>query len=342
MKPLSELLQEQIRTDAPPLRHSVDDVLTAGRRRVRRRNSGWVAAAVIAVTAAIGVPQLVARHPEPTPPPPAATTPAPAPSLGDRIPSVTRFTGYQLKKYRVGKPMNFNLGYSHAGVVPIKGTVGGASLRVFEPGVDPIARMRIGARTAVAPIHGRPASSFTIIGPRDGLIWEYSDGASAVLVGDFGTTKGELREVAEAFRLGPETPVTVAFKVGYVPDGFRLFSITQDETFSLAHFLPTDTVRRQLAGSGPTGRPFADIDMTTGDLQLIMSQVPVPGDIPDCAHDACRARRVLPGGLYQLDVSGSISEAEARKVLDSVVVFTPTDHSTWIPVEEAVPQRYRM
>ncbi|BEL10410.1 hypothetical protein Q0Z83_086010 [Actinoplanes sichuanensis] len=340
MKPLSELMQEQIRTDAPPLRHTVDDVLAAGRRRERRRNSGWALAAVVAVAAAIGVPQLAGRHPEPTPPPPAATTPAPAPSRGDQIPSAARFTGYQVKKYRVGTPTIFSLGYTFASVMPIKGLHGGGDLRVFEPGVDPIARMGIGARTAADPIRGRPASTFTAPGPKAGLIWEYADGASAVLTADLETTQDVLREVAEGFRLGSETPVTVAFKVGYVPAGFRLFSVSQDEKFSLAHFLPTDDVARQLTGPGRL--PFADIGLTKGDLQLIMSQVPVPGDIPDCAHDACRARLVLPGGRYQLDVSGSISEAEAQKVLDSVVLSAPEDHATWIPVEEAVPARYRM
>ncbi|MDI6100670.1 hypothetical protein QLQ12_18845 [Actinoplanes sp. NEAU-A12] len=345
MKPLSELLQEESRTDAPPLRHSVDDVLAAGRRRVRRRNSGWALAAVAAVTAAMGVPQLVTRHTAPSPPPPAATTPAPAPAGGDRIPSVVRFSGYQTKSFTLGEPTNFNLGYAFASVSPSgRNDVKfhrGATLRVFEPGADPVARMGIGELTAAQSINGRPAYVFTAAGPSEGLIWEYADGASAVLVGDaLGLTGDGLREVAEGFRLTAERPVTLAFKVSYLPDGFRLSSIAQDEKFSLAEFLPTEVVRQQF--TAPKNRPFADGDLTKGNIQLIMSQVPVPGDIPDCAHDACLARRVLPGGRYQFEVGGSISKAEAQKVLDSVTVYTPGDPSTWAPVPEAVPEAYRL
>ena len=45
MKQLSDLLREA-KADAPPLRLDVEDVVAAGRTRRRRRNTGWVLAAV--------------------------------------------------------------------------------------------------------------------------------------------------------------------------------------------------------------------------------------------------------------------------------------------------------
>jgi hypothetical protein len=340
MKPLSELLQEQIRTDAPPLRHSVDDVLAVGRRKVRRRNSGWALAAVVAVAAAIGVPQMAGRRPEPSPPPPAATTPAPEPARGDRIPSVVRFAAYQTKSFTVHAPTGFGLGFTSANVFPreakgLSGLSSGATLTVFDPGTDPTAWTVVKNLTPAEPVNGRPASEFTTVGPREGLIWEYTAGASAVLLGDpLGMTGDELREVAEGFRLTAERPVALAFKIGYLPDGYRLSDIDQDQKFSHATFLPTDVVRKQFTGSGI--RLFGT-DLTKGNIQLSMSQVSVPSRNPDCDAIACR---VLSGGRYQLAISGTVSEAEAQKVLDSVTAYTPDDQSTWLPVEEAVPEQY--
>ncbi|MEV4275950.1 hypothetical protein [Actinoplanes xinjiangensis] len=340
MKPLSELMQEQIRTDAPPLRHSVDDVVAVGRRRVRRRNSGWTLAAVVAVSAVIGVPQLVSRHPEPIPPPPAATTPAPVPVRGDRIPSTVRFSGYQTASYRVDEPTSFNLGFTSTNVLPRKTTglddfFRGATLWVFEPGVDPAARIRLGELTAAEPINGRPAHVFTAAGSGAGLIWEYADGASAILASDpNGPAVDGLREVAEGFRLAAERPVRLAFKVGYLPDGFQLSNVAQDQRFSHAIFLPTEVVRKHLTG---LGNRLVGVDLTKGNIQLGLSEISVPGRNPDCDSVACR---VLPGGRYQLSISGTLSETDAQKVLDSAVAYTPDDQSTWMPVERAVPERY--
>lgn len=57
--------------DAPPLRHDIEYVLAAGRRRRRNRTAGWAIVAVVALAAAIGVPQIAARRPSP----PAKPTP---------------------------------------------------------------------------------------------------------------------------------------------------------------------------------------------------------------------------------------------------------------------------
>jgi hypothetical protein len=53
-------------SDAPPMRHSVDDIVAGGRRRQRRQRAGWIASgtaglAVLAVAAVTGLPALTAR-----------------------------------------------------------------------------------------------------------------------------------------------------------------------------------------------------------------------------------------------------------------------------------------
>ncbi len=76
------------------LRELLDDadpVLGAGRRRLRRRNVGWAIAAVVAVAAAIGVPQILARGPAQAVIPSSIPGVITAPADGDLVPFFYRF-----------------------------------------------------------------------------------------------------------------------------------------------------------------------------------------------------------------------------------------------------------
>ncbi|MBO3740877.1 hypothetical protein [Actinoplanes flavus] len=331
MRPLSELLHEA-KVDGPPPRYDVDHVVAAGRRRVRRRNSEWAFAAVVAVAAAIGVPQVVTRGPAPAPPQPAASV-APAPAPEYLIPSVARFRGYQTASFRVGDPGSFGPGYTSVGVVPKKGMSPTMSLLVYEPGVDPLTRLGLKRVADVDPIKGRPA--FTVSGagfPSETLVWEYADNAYAVLTPEPPVaTNAQVREVADGFGIAPEQPVRIPFKLGHVPDGFRLRAVSQDSPneFATVTFLPIASMR------DPAIRRYEAIDGTKGNIQIVL-QGRDPAGEPNCG---CIGYRTVGDG-HEIVITGSISKAEARKILDSLEVSTPGDFSTWVPVAEAIPEEY--
>ncbi|GGN69749.1 hypothetical protein GCM10010112_35550 [Actinoplanes lobatus] len=329
MRPLSELLQEA-KVDAPPPRYDVDHVVAAGRRRVRQRNSGWALAAVVAVATAIGVPQIVTRGPAPNPPQPAASV-APAPAPEYLIPSAARFRGYRTASFRVGDPANFGPGYTSTGAVPKKGMSPTMSLLVYEPGIDPLTRLGLKRAADVDPIKGRPAFTVSAAGfPAETLVWEYADNAFAVLTPQPpGATRAQVREVAEGFGLASEQPVLVAFKVGYLPDGFRLRAVSQEsDEFSAVHFLPVSAMREPV-------QKYEAINGTKGSIQIVL-QGQDPAGAPNCG---CVGYRKVGDG-HEVIITGPISKAEARKILDSLEVSTPGDYSTWVPVAQMVPEEY--
>ena len=115
---LSEMLKEA-KADAPPPRYSVDDAVAAGRKlQVKRRaawSSGAAATAVVAVAAAIALPQMVTRDSAPTPSGPAA---APAPALQPltypESPWEYAFKGYTVGKYKVNDPFLVTANFQQA------------------------------------------------------------------------------------------------------------------------------------------------------------------------------------------------------------------------------------
>ncbi|MBW6437774.1 hypothetical protein KZ829_28965 [Actinoplanes hulinensis] len=341
MKPLSELLQEA-KVDAPPPRYDVDHVVAAGRRRIRRRNSGWALAAVVAVAITIGVPQIVSRSAAPVPQPPAASaTQAPAPTLAPdhQIPSVFRFHGYQTASFKIGDPTSVGPGYTGTWASPIENGRKESrlmSLVVYEPGVDPVDRLGLTRVADVAPVKGRPAFTVSWPAPYDGqgLVWEYADNAFAVLTPDpTGAKLEEMREVAEGFGLSAERPVLAAFKVGYLPGDFRLRAVNQEsDEFSAVHFLPVSAMREPVRKAL---RRYEAINGTEGSIQIVLQSL-VPGGAAGCG---CLAYRKIGDG-HEVSISGAISKAEARKILDSLEVATPGDYSTWVPVAQMVPEEY--
>ena len=200
---LSELLD-----DAPPAGFDVDDAVRAGKRLRFRRRAGVVIAAVVAVAAAIGVPQALSRR---------AAEPLPAtPSA----PSAVTYTyrGYTAGAFRVADPSRWRL--SDESSVIFQGQSVTGRLSVYRPGVDPFGSLEV---TPAAPVAGRPA-----YGPKSGpamLAWTLPDDATAVLAGGPAMTERDLRQVAEAFKAAPAYAVTIPFTASSVPKGFRVVSI---------------------------------------------------------------------------------------------------------------------
>jgi hypothetical protein len=112
-------------SDAPPLRHTVDDIVGSGRRAQRHRRAGWVAAggagfAVVAVAATVALPQLTSRPDRTTGAAPAAATSAskkagPA-AFAAADPFTFTFQGFDAGKFHVQDPIVASTAYQIAPV----------------------------------------------------------------------------------------------------------------------------------------------------------------------------------------------------------------------------------
>ncbi|MBL7260891.1 hypothetical protein [Paractinoplanes lichenicola] len=346
---MGELLDEAAQ-GAPPLRHDADSVLRAGRGRKRRRNAGWAIAAVVAVTAAIGVPQLVRReqaHPvTPAPVPTVVTTPA----RGAVIPFVTRSQSFEAAGYRVENPEFADVRASVAWITPVgwERPAGWPGLTIYGPGVDPLARFPAPGATIieVAPINGRRAF-WLKPDPRSEsrdepmFFWEYADGLLARLEPSPNRTeKADLPRIAEAFRLAPEQALTVPFRVGYVPAAWSLTEASSSASYRGVRF---EHVKRTSLRMKTPDRVYdrPNMDKTPSDALIALEPVPAGTD-PDPAKVTCgphECHRVVADGRYLLRAGGiSLSEAEHRRMLESVTMADPDDRATWTSVNEAVPE----
>jgi hypothetical protein len=251
--------------DAPPARHSVDEIIAAGRRRRRRAfayrvgGAGMVAAAVATAAVLVSVNLTVAGGQGtlvlPAVAPPTPTTPAPSP------PFTFTFGGYQVGGYRVLAPDEVTPAYQAAGVMrDVEGANGkvttryAGSLTVYQPRMFDPARFRTGTRLTV---HGREAFQaklqrqplgtwdggvevFTTPGkakPKtftvDALAWQYAPDAWAVLEGELsgdanGFPVADQLKVAERFAVtsGDLVRARLPFRTGHLPAGFTLQSVS--------------------------------------------------------------------------------------------------------------------
>jgi hypothetical protein len=206
-------LFEAVQASAPPLRHTVDDVVAGGRRVRRRRRAVWAtgagtAAAVVAVAVAVAVPQIFTggggRTLTPAAPRlPAAATTAPveaAPVQYPQAPWDFTLTGYQVGPFAVSDAVHVTPGYQQAAVVKDgfsnqfedskhvvrTYTMAQAVITVYRPGAFKPDNFKAG--TAVT-VNGRPGlqgdvgylkSDKSDVEQR-ALAWQYADGAWAVL-----------------------------------------------------------------------------------------------------------------------------------------------------------------
>jgi hypothetical protein len=327
---MHDLLVEA-KADPPPARYSVDDVLTAGRRRQRRRGTGWAIVAVVAVAAAIGVPQILTRWPAP------AIEPAP-PSLGSPVSFDYPFQGYVAGEYEVYNPITVDISgaiakVGHTGGDPM--AFDGATLHVYRPGLDPLAAYAQPVITESDPIKGRraflirpnrlPAAEHPELG------WEYADGAVAILRPESGgMAPAAMRQVAEAFTRLPDRPVRLPFRVGHVPDGYRMIGVNGMGVL----LLPADAAAERMVqpdrGPAPSDQalpePIIKIEMAPA--------APTRAGATGCDAGGCY--RTVDGD-WQLTMSGSMAAAEMTRTLASITVSDSPTPAGWFLVRDAMP-----
>ncbi|GIE98178.1 hypothetical protein [Paractinoplanes rishiriensis] len=338
MKQLSDLLNEA-KAEMPPARYDIDDVVAAGRRRRRRRQSGWAAAAAVVAAIGIGVP--LAATPS-SAPQPAATNGAKAPEKL-REPHFT-FAAYSAVGFRVLNPTTWTLAGETAEIRKTgrDGTTG--ALTVYRRGVDPLAGYkRRPTVTGTDPIKGRPASLVDYGADDRDLLWEYADGASAVVRSQDGAmTPDDLRRVAEAFTTGTPREIRIAFRLASIDADYRLVSIFTDPGSGLRSQLtlvPSDVAEARLAEPGRGRAPGETADKTTTvDIRLSTGGpdlLTVPKST-ECEGPVCSAP--ANGGDSELVVMGrKVDQGEMRKVLSVVDVADPAKPDTWWPIDTAVP-----
>ncbi|GAA0437035.1 hypothetical protein Aca07nite_45590 [Actinoplanes capillaceus] len=318
MKPLSELLQEA-KVDAPPPRYDVDHVVAAGRRRVRRRNSGWALAAVVAVATAIGVPQIATRDSAPS----LGQAPAASATPDNIYPGTDLFRGFAVDGYRVEDPTGGGPNESSSDVIDINTGKSVAGFNYYAPGADVKEIYGSGTWTEIDPIRGRPAYALDFEDELISLIWEYADDGYAMV--DPGEnskiTQAQMRTIAEGFVPGAGEVIKTVLRVGYVPDGYHVDGIgPYGATFR------TGDVLAKRSGKLPSG------------MVIISLREPKPRWPPvteaTCEHDVCRK----PVGEYELWVHGfGLPTAEFRKVFESVTLGVRDDPSTWTVARDAIP-----
>lgn len=254
---LSDMLAEA-KSDPPPLRYSVEDAVTAGRKRQRRLRAAWTGAgsvaAVVAVAAAIAVPQIVTdkRPTRTTPVAPAASQPAkqePAPFAYPKDKFSGNIVGFKAGNLTVSDTVHVTPGYQVAIVVapghgtPVQDAAGTihqmpndvGQLVVYRQGVfAPAQAKKSGERVSVNGSTGYYQKPMVTKSPvkipgkvfqtEAILTWEYDDNAWAVVTASAAAkvTKQQLIALAGKVTSGTPEPVKIGFKLGYVPKGFQL------------------------------------------------------------------------------------------------------------------------
>ena len=340
MNRLSELLA-QARTDAPPLRYDVDDMVAAGRARQRRRNTGWAIAAVVAVATAIGVPQIVARPDGAPPALPAATstaTPSAAPEV--RFPSDFTFRGYTAGSIQVDDPVGMGLDSMSAEVRESGAEDAVGVLVVYRVGVEPTwGDVKI---VKTAPVRGHRAFYVRESDGTERLTWEYTAGGLAQVGPRTASpmTRSAMRQAAEGFSLGGGRPLRIALRVPYIPDDYRLIRVGEH-----GGTLVTEPMAREMLDRPDRAAAPGAVEHV---LRILLEEVRA-GDYPEttgkpaCSSADGECHQRVGGGRYRLTVHGQgIAMSEVRKVFNSVQVADLDDRSAWFPAGEAFPTFVRL
>jgi hypothetical protein len=354
MRDIRELL-ELAKADAPASRLGVEQIVAAGRRRLRRRRIA-LGGAGAATALAVGVVAAVALlDPAPGPvnqPPAAPESVAAAPSP----PFSFTFAGYTVGDYRVGPPAQATPAYASAPIYQDHIDVGKppelsrpvGSLTVYQPGVF---RTDVFAMGQPLTVRGRTAYTTTLT-HRDpsaapytsmALAFQYNDNAWAVIdSNEVALPLTVERALAEELRTTGARPARAPYALGYVPSGYKLASAGPrglddgDEAVSRAVLAPDATSFDQLT------QPYTFDAGPDAGVQIVIA----PDQAKNPRHaspGACAAPKAycdvpIDGTKYYVEVYDSAAHLPPSELLRIAqgLDFTATvdQPDTWPPIGE--------
>lgn len=358
--------------DGPPLGVSVDDIVASGRRVQRRRRAGlaaglaMVAVAAVAVTTTALVPARQRTGKEAAsaavPSSRAVTKAAAGPLLAD--PLEFTFSGYSVGPVHVQNPIVAGNAYQIAAVT-VDGTTDSrhpgkvsdprdakprldATLTLYRPGAYAVQRLAGATSTTVAGQRALKAEHHQSRGPwLRTLAWQYAANAWAVLDSSADRadlpTMRQLEATAAALTGAAARPVTVPFRLSYVPAGYDVFAVGDHMTGSLdAVGGPSATEYSGLffakSGLPRTGLLGPYDNMMPGAFEIMISaNTPDAPGTPGCDSGLCT--RLADGGKVSVEVAsnaGSLSKAETMRVLDGIRLTDVHDAGTWLDIRTAL------
>ena len=294
---LSDMLKDA-KSDAPPPRYSVQDALTAGRRRQKQRRALWAGtgsvAVVLAVAGAVAVPQLLPQSNSTATTVGTGATPtkneqqAKAPFAYPSTAFSGTFAKYTVGDLTVDGTVLVTPGYQVASIsAPGQGQAyeGKNGERYYAPnvighvvtyakGVFHPAKAQQDPKAGVGWFHAgekKEAIKPGVPAPyaESTYTWKYADDAWAQVIvqGRLKYPATKLASVAKGLTGGAEAPVKVGFKLGYVPSGFALGSAGTTSDYLEATFDGTSYLRL-IKGD----YPYANLTGTVGDPYIVQDQ----------------------------------------------------------------------
>lgn len=365
-------LVDAVTTDEPPMAHTANDIIIAGRRAERRRRTGLVSAGaaglvVVAVAGAFALPAPGSDQNATVTGAPATTAP---PAAFDFT-----FQGYDAGKLHVQDPIVVSAAYQMASIYadgrftndePVSGDIApevlahnrtrprlNAYLTVYRPGAFDPAKLD---RAREVTVQGRKALQATMIDPDYApappakiLAWPYADNAWAVVTSQSNSAEdpsfADLGALVPGLRTGTPKPATLPFTVGYVPPGYQPVEIG-------SHALPGLGGINTARGGDYGGATYAaSAPATTGltkpwtRIRDGLSIMVIPSRNANTTGAAGQTKCFTWGecslwtkdGRTKVEVAGAqFSAAELTRVLRSITLAEVARPSTWAPADQAL------
>jgi hypothetical protein len=291
-------------------------------------------AAVVAVVAALAVALAPSRH--------AASAGSPAVPMPLRLGFSVDAPGYRIDLISV------TANYQDA-VVSGPTRDKGGTMRMYSPGVFKPGNVTGGTSVDVNGHHGYFAQ---LRNPEPGLLpgskvvaWPYAaDSWALVLVPEPAADGSDALAIARGVRFGGSTPLTVPFRLGYLPAGLVTRSVTESRS-------PVNEGSIAFGTEGPSAT-----------LTVTVNRQGIEDMIPHCSsHDAApvtvrgyrgcfrdadgvgggdRLQLQVPGGwlTLQVDRSRVFSHAVLRRIAASATLATLDQPTTWFDADTALPR----
>ncbi|GAA1594291.1 hypothetical protein [Actinoplanes couchii] len=169
------------------------------------------------------------------------------------------------------------------------------------------------------------------------VAWEYLPGAWAVVVPEYGYQVIEpetVSAIAEALTPAPEKRATAPYRLGPLPDGFRVAGVTTAAVGAADIVSDVVISKERLTGPGTVG------DNTPGARLRIIQGVPkdhnrpAPGQVVECDNSWGYCTRILSGDWFaEIQRQGrTVSTGDLTRILTALEPTDPADPAKWAPI----------